>query len=75
MVLIRIAQKFTTYFTHKAPELGRWSLLECNDALQKRIDMANIDHCGPCGFDQIREEKNKKFTIKTGHSDNKELKQ
>ena len=75
MVLIRITQKFTGYFKHKAPELGRWSLLECNDALQKRIDMANIDHCGPCGFDQIREEKNKKFTIKTGHSDNKELEQ
>ena len=36
--------------------------------------MANIDHCGPCGFDQIRR-KNKKFTIKTGHSDNKELEQ
>lgn len=69
MVLLRIAQRFTSYFKQKPTELGRWSLLESSEALQKRIDMANIDHCGPCGFEQISEEKNKKFNISTGHTD------
>ena len=69
MVFIRIVQRFVNNFKQKHTELGRWSLLESGEALQKRIDMANIDHCGPCGFEQISEEKNKKFNISTGHTD------
>ena len=67
-MILRLIQIFSR--KQKPTELGRWSLLNSSDALQKRIDMANIDHCGPCGFEQISDEKNKKFYISTGHSDN-----
>ena len=72
--MLRIIQRLSPFFKQKPTQLGRWSLLECSDALQKRIDMANIDHCGPCGFEQISNNKNKKFNIATGHSDNKNSK-
>lgn len=29
--------------------LGRWNLIYDQGQLQKRIDLANEDHCGPCG--------------------------
>lgn len=70
MVLLRLIRRFSPFVKQKPTELGRWSLLNSSNALQKRIDMANIDHCGPCGFEQISDEKNKKFYISTGHSDN-----
>ncbi len=28
---------------------GRWKVEYCNIAINKKIDMANEDHCGPCG--------------------------
>jgi hypothetical protein len=36
--------------THdKPPLLGRWSIETCNNRLNNKIDLANEDHCGPCG--------------------------
>jgi hypothetical protein len=29
--------------------LGRWGAEKCNIKLAKKIDLANEDHCGPCG--------------------------
>lgn len=29
--------------------LGRWRLENCNKRVEKKIDFANEDHCGPCG--------------------------
>jgi hypothetical protein len=29
--------------------LGRWGIDYCNDTLNKKIDLSNEDHCGPCG--------------------------
>ena len=69
MVLIRIIQRITNRFKQKPTELGRWCFLENNAALQKRIDMANIDHCGTCSFEEISKEKTDKFNILTGHID------
>ena len=43
-MILRLFQRFSR--KQKPTELGRWSLLNSSDALQKRIDMANIDHCG-----------------------------
>ncbi len=34
---------------HKPPPLGRWSIETCNNKLNNKIDLANEDHCGPCG--------------------------
>ena len=28
---------------------GRWGLTYCDKKLNKRIDLSNEDHCGPCG--------------------------
>lgn len=29
--------------------LGRWSVETCNKKINRKIDWANQDHCGPCG--------------------------
>lgn len=29
--------------------LGRWNLETCNTKINKKIDLSNEDHCGPCG--------------------------
>lgn len=29
--------------------LGRWQLTECPNQIRSKIDLANEDHCGPCG--------------------------
>lgn len=36
----------------KVKHLGRWSYVQSNDELYKKIERANIDHCGPCGNDR-----------------------
>ena len=34
---------------HKPPPLGRWNIEECPTKMTQKIDLANEDHCGPCG--------------------------
>lgn len=29
--------------------VGRWRVEECNVKMDKKIDLSNEDHCGPCG--------------------------
>lgn len=29
--------------------LGRWNIDYCTKKLNKKIDLSNEDHCGPCG--------------------------
>lgn len=29
--------------------LGRWKLDYCSKKMNRKIDMSNEDHCGPCG--------------------------
>jgi hypothetical protein len=29
--------------------VGRWRMEECNLKMDKKIDLSNEDHCGPCG--------------------------
>jgi hypothetical protein len=31
------------------PPLGRWNIEQCHKKLDNKIDLANEDHCGPCG--------------------------
>jgi hypothetical protein len=35
--------------TNSKPPLGRWTIERCNTKLDQKIDLANEDHCGPCG--------------------------
>lgn len=38
--------------------VGRWRIEKCNIQINKKIDLSNEDHCGPCG--QYKLEKFKK---------------
>lgn len=29
--------------------LGRWNVVYCTKTLDRKIDLSNEDHCGPCG--------------------------
>jgi hypothetical protein len=29
--------------------MGRWNIDYCNKKVNKKIDLSNEDHCGPCG--------------------------
>ena len=29
--------------------LGRWNIEYCDKKMNKKIDLSNEDHCGPCG--------------------------
>lgn len=42
-------QKILLKTHHKPPQLGRWNIETCNTRLNNKIDLANEDHCGPCG--------------------------
>ena len=33
----------------KPPPLGRWNIEDCPIKTRNKIDLANEDHCGPCG--------------------------
>jgi hypothetical protein len=35
--------------TSEKKSLGRWTIDYCDKKLDSKIDMANEDHCGPCG--------------------------
>lgn len=32
------------------PRMGRWNIDYCKTKTDIKIDLANIDHCGPCGL-------------------------
>jgi len=39
---------FGMFKTHKPPQLGRWNLMH-DKSIDYKVDLANEDHCGPCG--------------------------
>jgi hypothetical protein len=44
--------------------LGRWHLNDCNLRVNKKVDLSNEDHCGPCGqYNQPQLENKKKIII------------
>jgi hypothetical protein len=45
-----IIKSFIKKFTREpATQLGRWNIDTCVNKTNKKIDLANEDHCGPCG--------------------------
>ena len=44
MIIRNIFQKINL-----KPPLGRWNIETCDKKLNNKIDLANQDHCGPCG--------------------------
>ena len=51
--------------------LGRWRIENCNVSLNKKIDLSNEDHCGPCG--QYALDKIKKNIISSNNLDSDKL--
>jgi hypothetical protein len=47
--------KFITTFIKKflskdlPKPVGRWRTENCNSQMNRKIDLSNEDHCGPCG--------------------------
>jgi len=46
-IVLHIQRLLNSY--HKPTPLGRWNIESCHKKLNKKIDLANEDHCGPCG--------------------------
>ena len=55
-----IIQKFIPKQSPK--HVGRWRIENCNTQINKKIDLSNEDHCGPCGqyaLEKIESKNNK----------------
>jgi hypothetical protein len=50
---------------HLVPPLGRWNIEYCNNKINKKIDLSNEDHCGPCG--QYSDTKISKIILENEH--------
>lgn len=71
-MILKIIKKLSIIGVKPPTPNGRWSILESNRALQRRIDMANIDHCGPCSFDELKKDKTN-YLITSGHEVNNKV--
>ena len=49
--IMKFITTFVNKFKPKAAPMpqGRWRIEKCNVKRDKRVDLANEDHCGPCG--------------------------
>ena len=49
-IIKKTIQKFTkpVLGTDVKP-LGRWNIDYCDNKINKKVDLSNEDHCGPCG--------------------------
>ena len=48
---------FRMYFQEKKPILHRWYITTDKTRLDRKIYLANYDHCGPCGKILLKDEK------------------
>lgn len=45
-----ISKIITSLMQKELPKpLGRWNINYCNQKINRKIDLSNEDHCGPCG--------------------------
>jgi len=51
------------FFTENIKPLGRWKIDYCNNKMNRKIDLSNEDHCGPCGQYLIRRQQLEKEEI------------
>ena len=59
---------FNMLFLNEVGPLGRWSQERCAIKLNKKIDLANEDNCGPCGYyilEKLKSTKTKTTTNET----------
>jgi hypothetical protein len=50
--------------------LGRWRIENCNVQMNRKIDLSNEDHCGPCGQYLLEKVKIKNDVNANTHLDN-----
>ncbi len=62
---------FINKFFAKEPAvlLGRWNIVYCQQKINKKIDLANEDHCGTCNNDNNNNDNKNNIII-----DNKKFK-
>ena len=53
--IIKFIIKFIVKEKSKPISLGRWNIDYCKNKINRKIDLANEDHCGPCGKYVIEE--------------------
>ena len=44
-----ITNIFKIFIKEEKKILGRWNMEYCDKKMNKKIDLSNEDHCGPCG--------------------------
>jgi hypothetical protein len=44
---------FVIFDNNKKVQLGRWGN-HCDQKTNIKADYSNVDHCGPCGLDKIK---------------------
>ena len=63
--IITFVKKFMTKDLPKP--VGRWRMENCNTQMNRKIDLSNEDHCGPCGqyvLEKIESNNNKNANMK-----------
>lgn len=53
--VVKMSDKITTVFNtvQTVKELGRWKIDYCKKKIDRKVDLSNEDHCGPCGNEAI----------------------
>ena len=46
-IIINLIKKY--FYKEPLKPLGRWNIDYCNNKMNKKVDLSNEDHCGPCG--------------------------
>jgi len=47
--IIEIVKNLLVKEKYPSRQLGRWNIDYCSKKLNRKIDLSNEDHCGPCG--------------------------
>ena len=47
--ILKIFAKNEKKILNETKNLGRWNIDYCDKKMNRKIDLSNEDHCGPCG--------------------------
>lgn len=51
--MLKIVKRF---LKEEKKVLGRWNIDHCETKMNRKIDLSNEDHCGPCGEHMLRKD-------------------
>ena len=58
-----IKSLFKKFITNDKKTLGRWEIDHCIKKTDRKIELANEDHCGPCGQYILNKKYDLKYTV------------